>query len=385
MKKTRLFTPGPTPLFPEVQLALARPIIHHRTPEFRELLGTTRERLQAILKTGNEVLILACSGTGAMEASVRNILTEGDRALAVVAGKFGERWAEICESAAIPCSRLDKKAGEAATAGEILEAIDREPGISAVLLQGCETSTATSHDLRVISHELHSRHPDVFLIVDAITALGTQPVETDAWGLDVVISGSQKSFGLPPGLAFLSVSSRCAGRINSNPSRPYYFDLMKELDGQKKGQTAYTPAVSLVVALNEAARIILSQGVDAIVAEAQMMARATRRGLQAIGFRILSQAPSGAATAAYPPEGISGADLAKTMERNFGVKVAGGQGDLKGKIIRIAHLGYYDLLDVFSVLSALELSLKKLGAPVRLGSGLAAALEEADASGNRRS
>jgi aspartate aminotransferase-like enzyme len=378
MRKKRLFTPGPTPLIPEAQLAMAGEAMHHRTPEFQALLHETRRMLQTIYKTKSDVVILASSGTGAMEAAVSNLLSPGDAALAVVAGKFGERWADLCESYQVDCRSLLKEYGEAASAEEIVSALEEISEPQALLIQGCETSTATSHDLEAIARAVRERFPDLLIVVDAITALGSQPLETDAWDLDVVISGSQKSFSVSPGLAFLSVSARARRRLDQSPGGSrFYFDLRKELKGQAQGSTAYTPAVSLIASLHAACRKITEQGVDEIVEEAQQMARAARAGLQALGFRILSQRPAGAVTAAFPPEGVDAEALRKTLESRFGVKAAGGQGNLKGRIIRIAHLGYFDLLDVCAVLSALELCLLESGRSFALGSGVAAALEAA--------
>jgi serine---pyruvate transaminase len=377
MRKTRIFTPGPTPLMPQAQLAMARPIIHHRTPEFKELLSETRQGLKQIFKTENEVLILAASGTGAMEAAVGNLLSRDDQALAVVVGKFGERWVELCQSFGVPCRSLCRPYGEAATAEDIAGELEAQPRTTALLIQGCETSTATAHDLESIGAMIGERFPEVLIIVDGITAVGTQPVESDKWGLDVVISGSQKAFALPPGLAFMSLSPRAIKKMEQTKAPVYYFNLLNELKNQQKGQTAFTPAVSLVVALNEATRTILAEGLERVVSEAGLMAECTREGLRALGFRILSSSPANAVTAAFPPEGVSAGDLSKALEQRFGVKVAGGQGELKGKIIRIAHLGYFDTLDVFSVLSAIELCLVGMGRQVELGAGVRAALLKA--------
>jgi serine---pyruvate transaminase len=377
MRKTRIFTPGPTPLMPQVQLAMARPIIHHRTPEFKELLAETLSGLKQVFKTENEVLILAASGTGAMEAAVGNLLNREDKALAVVVGKFGERWVELCQSFGVPCRSLCKPYGEAASADEIARELETEPQTAALLIQGCETSTATSHDLESIGNMVRERFPEVIIIVDGITSVAAEPVETDKWGLDVVISGSQKAFALPPGLAFMSLSPRAVAKLERTKAPVYYFNLLKELKNQQKGQTAFTPAVSLIVALNEAVRAILAEGLDRVVSEAGLMAQCTREGLRALGFRILSSSPANAVTAAFPPEGVSAGDLSKTLEQRFGIKVAGGQGDLKGKIIRIAHLGYFDTLDVFSVLAAVELCLIGMGRPVEVGASLRAALLKA--------
>ena len=377
MRKTRLFTPGPTPLIPEAQLAMAKPIAHHRTPGFTELLLETRRNLQQIFGTQQDVVILASSGTGAMEAAVCSLLGAGDHALAVVAGKFGERWVEICETHQIECISLETAAGTAATAEEICEVLTAHPEVQALLIQGCETSTATAHDLEKISRLIRKEFPDVYMVVDAITALLTQPVETDAWGLDAVISGSQKSFGLPPGLAFLALSARALDRMAARRPGSYYLSLAREAASQRKGQTAFTPAISLIEGLHASTREILAQGCDRVIEEAERMARCTREGLKALGFKLLSSSPANAVTGAFPPDGVPAPELMQRLESEMGVKVAGGQGDLKKKIVRIAHLGYLDLLDVVSILSAVELCLLEMGMDIEPGRGVGAALKEA--------
>jgi len=364
-------------LFPEVQLAISKPIAHHRTPYFTELLLETRKDLQDIFRTKNDIVILASSGTGAMEAAVCNLLTSDDTALAVVAGKFGERWVEICQTHQIPCTSLTKEAGSQATSQEIHQLLSEGQDVRAVLIQGCETSTATSHDLEAISKMIRKEFPETLIIVDAITAMLTQPIETDEWGLDVVISGSQKSFGLPPGLAFLSLSPRAVELLGAHSPHSYYLNLAKEVSQQRKGQSAFTPAVSLIEGLSAATREILRQGCDSVIAESQRMARCTREGLLALRFKLLSSAPAAAVTGAFPPEGVEAPELVGKLESRMGIKVAGGQGELKKKIIRIAHLGYFDILDVVSVLSAIELCLLEMGAEIEVGASVQAALKEA--------
>lgn len=355
---------------------MARPAMHHRTPEFRELLLETRSNLQKIFDTCHEVVILASSGTGAMEASVANLLSPGDQAVAVVAGKFGERWLEICAAMGIECIPLTKQYGQAADAQEVAELLRWNRKARALLIQGCETSTATCHDLQSIAARAREVNPEILIVVDAITALGCQPLATDEWGLDVVISGSQKAFGIPPGLAFLSLSPRAVQVMEEGPGASrYYFNLAKELKSQVKGNTAYTPAVSLIAALLESTRRILAQGVPQVIRETEWMARATRDGLQSLGFRLLSEAPANAVTAAFPPSGVDAEELRKRLQDRFGVKVAGGQGELKGKIIRIAHLGYFDILDACSVLCAIELCLLELGRRIEAGSSIRAAMQ----------
>lgn len=360
---------------PETQSAMGRSIIHHRTPEFSDLFLQTRSNLQKIFRTENDVLILASSGTGAMEASVANLLGPQDLAVAVVAGKFGERWTEMCEAFGIPCVQLSKEYGEAATFGDISDVIRANPGVKALFLQGCETSTATSHDLEEIGRGMKESFPDVVVVVDGITAVGSQELRTDEWGLDVVIGGSQKAFAMSPGLAFMTISPKAIERVEKGSSSRYYFNLAKEIPAQRRGQTAFTPSVTLVDALHSATEVFLQQGLERIVEEAALMAACTRAGLSALDFCLLSKSPANAVTAAFSPEGIDASKLSKRLEERFGIKVAGGQGSLKGKIIRIAHLGYFDLLDVVSVLSAIELCLVEMGRDIELGSSLRAAMK----------
>lgn len=357
--------------------------MHHRTPEFRRLLLETRSHLQTIFRTSGDIVILACSGTGAMEAAVANLLTTEDQALAVVAGKFGQRWMDICSAHGIDCRPLCKEHGEAAPAEEIVEALSRAPETRALLLQGCETSTGTSHDVQSIAAAVRSRFPEVLIVVDAITTLACEPLETEAWDLDVVIGGSQKSFAMSPGLAFLSLSRRAQEQMSSARCAPYYFDLAREVEKQRQGETAFTSAVSLIEALHASAAEIVTQGLDAVIADAERMARCCRVGLRALGFQLLSKSPANAVTAVYPPAGIDAAMLSRELEQGFGIKVAGGQAALKGKILRLAHLGYFDLLDVFSVLGAVELTLQSLGEGPAPGTGVGAAVQEAVRASNR--
>lgn len=362
---------------PAAQTAMARPLIHHRTPEFREIFLAARDNLRKIFQTRQDLVILACSGTGAMDAAVVNLLAPGETALAVVAGKFGERWTEICDAHGVRCIPLCKEYGEAAEADEICARLRESPQVRALLIQGCETSTGTSHDLERISARVGEEFPQVLIVVDAITALGSQPLLVEQWGLDLVIGGSQKAFGMSPGLAFLSVGKRALERMRTRSSVPsYYFNLVKEAEKQRVGTTAFTAPVSLVEALKAVTDEMLAQGLDNVIREAETMARCTRAGLWALGFRLLSKSPSNAVTAAFPPDGLPAPELIGMLDERFGLKVAGGQNQLKGKIIRIAHLGYFDLLDVVAVLSAIELCLRARGLAVGAAGALKAALDE---------
>ena len=317
-----------------------------------------------------------------MEAAVSSLHSPGDKVQVIVAGKFGERWAQLAKAFGLECIRLHKDYGDAASPVEILNQLEKNQGVRSLFVKACETSTGTVHDLESISRVVRDKFPDILIIVDAISAIGSQPVEPDEWDLDVVISGAQKAFGVPTGLAFVSLGPRAVKALESDSYSPhYYLNLRKELAGQLSGNTAYTPAISLITALNKATSIMLEEGLEQLIGTANLMARCARKGLQELGFCLLSSSPANALTAAYPPPGISADELRTTLEESYGLKVAGGQGSLKGKIIRIAHLGYFDLLDVFSVLAAIEMCFHEMGKPVNLGRGVTAAMEEARSAG----
>ena len=352
---------------------MAAPLLHHRSKQFQLQLARTRNQLQQIFQTAEPVLILTSSGTGAMEAAIASLAGEHEKTLAVVAGKFGERWQQLCLRHEVECAALRREHGQAATPAEVAKAAVNEQA-TMVLLQGCETSTATSFDIEGIARELRRKCPAALIVVDAITALAAQPFEMDAWGLDVVISGGQKGFAAPPGLAFVALSQRAQDRLEKTRSRSYYLDLKRELAGQPDGRTAYTPAVTLVAAVDAATRAILNEGLEHVIAEAALMAHATRAALSSLGFELLSDRPSNAVTAAFPPPGVDAEQLRKSLDDSLGLKVAGGQGPLKGRIIRIAHLGYFDALDVMTVIGAIELTLAELGHTTHQGQGVVAAL-----------
>ncbi len=316
---------------------------------------------------------MSCSGTGAMEAAAANLVAAGALSLVIVAGKFGHRWVEICEAHGHNCVILAKEPGQAAGAKEICTELEKHPEVRTLFLQGCETSTATMHDLEAIGTTVRMQFPDVLVVVDGITAVGSQPVHTDEWGLDAVVSGSQKLFAVSPGLAFISLSKRATDRLTKTGG-VFYFNLQREVAGQREGRTSFTPAVTLVQSLQAATNEIVDQGIDRIVAEAELMARATRAGLRSLGCTLLSSSPANAATAAFPPSDVQASQLIERLEKRFGLKLAGGQGSLKGKIFRVAHLGYFDFLDVISVLGALEIVIEELSGRKRDGASLRAAM-----------
>ncbi len=375
MLKRYLLAPGPTPVPPEVLLAMARPVIHHRAPEFADLFAKVREDLKWVFQTGNDVLILASSGTGGMEGSVANFLSPGDKALVVNGGKFGERWGKLCKTFGVQVSDIKVEWGRAVDPQLVAEALKKDPSIKAVYVQASETSTGVAHDVRTLAETVKG-YEDTILVVDAITALGVFDIQTDAWGLDVVVSGSQKAFMLPPGLAFVSVSEKAWRLAEKAKNGAFYFDFKKERQSQVKNQTAYTPAVSLIFGLQEVLTMLKSEGLEAVFARQAKLAQAMREGAKAAGLALFAKdSPSDALTAISAPEGVDGQAVYKNLRVQYGITAAGGQDHLKGKIFRVSHMGYMDRFDVITALAAIEMVLKGLGHPVKLGSGVAKAQE----------
>jgi aspartate aminotransferase-like enzyme len=377
IQKQRLFTPGPTPLHPAVQEAMAKPIVHHRTDEFREVFAESLAGLKTFLKTTDDVLILACSGTGGMEAALVNVLSPGDKMLALVAGSFGERWSAIGRAHGMTVQELRAKWGEVVAPEDVARALDADPGIRAVFVQLNESSTGAAHDVQALARITRAR-PETLLVVDAISGAGALPLETQAWGVDVVVVGSQKALALPPGLAFLSVGARAWARIESARAARFYFDLRRERKAQAAGESAFTPAISHVLALRAGlAAVEAAGGVDALVGNAATLAAATRKAAEALGLPLVAPRAHGdALTALYPPPGLESGAIVKALKSEFGSTVAGGQGELKGRILRIAHLGYYDATDILGLLATLEIVLRRLGHRFEGGRGVAAAEDE---------
>jgi aspartate aminotransferase-like enzyme len=377
LKKERLFTPGPTALHPEVIRALAKPIIHHRTDEFRALFKSCNTGLKEFFRTSDEVLILASSGTGAMEAAIVNLLSPGDTMVACVAGNFGERWAQLGKAHGMNVTVLEAGWGEAVAPETVKAALDKDPEIKAVFVQLSESSTGACHDVEAIA-KITKASKNTLLVVDAISGAGAMKLETEAWGVDVVVVGSQKALALPPGLAFISANARAWERIEASKSPRFYFDLRKEKKSQGNGETAFTPAISLIVALKAALDFIGGLGgVTALVENAGALAGMSRAAGQALGLPFVSPKAYGdALTAFYPPAGIDSGAIVKGLKSEFLSTVAGGQGALKGKIFRIAHLGYYDTTDILGLLGTLEIVLQRLGHKFEPGKGVAAATQE---------
>ena len=381
-RKTRLFTPGPTPLLPAAQFAMAAADIHHRTAEFRALYTRVLAQLKEFVGTRNDVLLLSSSGTGAMEAAVSNLTSPGDKVLVLSAGKFGERWVSLAKAFGCTVDLVNVPYGKTFDLAEIKAAV--KPDTRAIYLQATETSTATRHDVRAIAAAVREANPDTLVVVDGITGLGTTHFDVDNWNIDILIGGSQKAVMIPPGLAYLSVSDKAWAAMETSKNPRYYFDLRKERKSAKAGESAYTPSVALIAGLGAALDYIagqaggnLPEGRVLLIENAETVAAMTRAGLTALGFTLFSpDAPSAAATAVSVPEGLDSGAVVKELKARFGAVITNGQGDMKGKIFRIAHLGFFDYMDTIALLGALEFIAKDtLKLPVQLGQGLAAAQE----------
>lgn len=375
MRKRYLLAPGPTPVAPEVLLAMARPVLHHRSPEFAELFGRVREDLKWLFQTRQDVIMLSSTGTGAMEAAVANFLSKGNKALVINGGKFGERWLKICQAFGVQVDELKVEWGRAVDPQKVTDRLKRDPSIKAVLVQASESSTGVAHNVRSLGEIVRS-YEETILIVDAVSAMGVFDLRTDEWDLDVVVSGSQKALMLPPGLGFVSVSEK-AWRLNEKAENArFYFNLKKERDSQIKNQTAYTASVSLVVGLHEVLAYLKKEGLEKIFSRHGLLAHAARQAMLAAGLTLFpKESPSDALTAVNAPAGTDGQVIYRTLRDRYGITAAGGQDHLKGKIFRFAHMGYMDLFDVIIAVSAVEMVLKGLGCPVRMGEGVRAAEE----------
>jgi aspartate aminotransferase-like enzyme len=361
MKKYQLMAPGPTPVPSEVLLAMAKPIIHHRTPEYEALFIEVRAALKKLVQTSAEVLPLACSGTGAMEAAVVNTLSAGDRVVVVRAGKFGDRWLD-----------LGAPFGQTVDAGRVAAALKSHPDVKAVLVQHSETSTGVLHDVR--AYAAVTKPHDAILIVDAVSSLGIADLPMDAWDIDVVVSGSQKGLMLPPGLGFCALSEKAWRKTRTSTLPKFYFSLADELKYVVKNEVRFTPAVSIVVGLREALRMVEAEGLANVFKRHDRLARATRAGVEALGLELFAKAtPSPAVTAVVPPKGVDSEKVVAAYSQGQNITIAGGQGEMKGKLFRLGHMGYAAEFDVINALAALEQVLAAIGQPVDFGSSIGAA------------
>ena len=381
LHKNRLFTPGPTPLLPAAQTAMASFTAHHRTADFRALFQRVLVDMKEFIGTHNDVLVLACSGTGVMEASVSNLTSPGDKVLVLTAGKFGERWTGLAKAFGCNVEVLAAPYGETFSLNDVR--VKLTPDVRVVFVQATESSTGARHDVEGIANIVRANGPDTLLVVDAITGLGTTDLDVDGWGVDVIIGGSQKALMIPPGLAYCAVSERAWHRMDTTTSPRYYFDLRKERKSAAKGESAYTPATSLFAALGAALEFIrgmgngdVAKGREVLVDNAEVCAAMTRAGAQALGLKLYATSPAAALTAICSPDGIDSGKIVKEFRESFDAVVANGQGEMKGQIFRIAHIGYYDYLDTIGILGALEhVVARATGKAIDYGSAVRAAQE----------
>ncbi|AEA34617.1 pyridoxal-phosphate-dependent aminotransferase family protein [Hippea maritima] len=369
--KRYLLTPGPTPVPEDIALLMAKPMIHHRTSEFKNIFAETVQLAKSIFQTRNDVVIFASSGSGAMEAAVSNVLNENEKAITINAGKFGERWTKLVRAFGANPIELSYEYGDYAKPEDIKKVLDNNGDVKAVYIQASETSTATYHPIDEIGLMLKEYYPDVLFVVDGITAYGAIDVKTDDWGIDIAITGSQKALMLPPGLSLLAISDKAKDKIKNTKNRYYYFDILGEIDA---GAGKFTPAVSLVIGLNGAFKRLLDEGLENVFRRHALLSKATQEACKALGLELLSRRPANSLTAAYAPQNIDSSKIIGIM-RDYGVEISNGQGHLKGKIFRIAHLGYFDKADILMGISTLEIALRKLGVNAAFGEGIKRAME----------
>ncbi|ACF13669.1 Serine--glyoxylate transaminase [Chloroherpeton thalassium ATCC 35110] len=369
--KKRLFTPGPTPVPENVMLRMAAPIIHHRNPEFVEILSRVHADLKYLFQTEQPVVVLSSSGTGGMEATVTSLFSPGDKLITVNGGKFGERWGQLAKTFTGNCVELTVEWGTAVQPEQILEALKNNPDTKGVLITHSETSTGTATDIKAIA-QIVRENSDALICVDGITAVGAHEVRFDEWGLDACVTGSQKGLMMPPGLAMIALSERAAKAIEASKTPNYYFSLKKALKSHAKDDTPYTPAVSLVIGLDESLQMIKAEGIENVWKRHERLANACREGCAALGMKLFSNSPSFAVTPVWLPEGVDWKTFNKALKSDNGITVAAGQDEYKGKIFRISHLGFYDELDMLLVIGALEFTLKQIGHPFEYGSGVSA-------------
>jgi aspartate aminotransferase-like enzyme len=369
MKQAKLFTPGPTAVPAEVLETMGRPLIHHRTGQFRDAHREVLDNLRYIMQTKNPVVVLSSSGSGAMEAAVVNLTQPGDKVLATVNGKFSERWAVIARRYGVETVTLEAEWGEPVTPEQLERAFDQNPDVAVLFTTHSETSTAVLQDVGVFARIAHDR--GALIAVDGITSVGAHDVLTDEWGLDAVVGGSQKGVMTPPGVAYASLSPNAIAKMEAGRHPCFYFDLLAAVKSADKGDTPYTPSISLFLGLQRALQMMREEGIENVISRHAANATAVRAAVSALGLRQLSSSPSNAVTAVVPPDGTA-PDIVKTMESRYGVKIAGGQNQLKGKIFRLGHLGYYEPSDMQMMIAALEGTLIDLGIAKEHGAGLAA-------------
>ena len=374
MEHPYLMTPGPSPVPAQVREELAKEMIHHRTDQFRAVLKETAQGLQYVFCTQNPVLILASSGTGAMEAAVSNFFSSGDKVITVVGGKFGERWQELALAYGLKPYKIDVEWGDVVDIEKIGDLLKKDKEIKGVFATLCETSTATVFNIEEIARVV--KNYQAILIVDAVSGLGQDKLLADEWGVDVVVSGSQKGFMLPPGLGFISISEKAKQLMAQSNLPKYYFDLKKALKSYEKNDTPYTAAVSLVRALAKALEMIRKETIESRWEKFAKMAKATQAAVKSLGLELFSKHPASSVTAAVVPLGIKATDIVKKLRSDYGISIAAGQAQVKEKIIRIAHMGYINEQDLIMCFSLLEKVLADLGEKVNYGISVKTLQEE---------
>jgi aspartate aminotransferase-like enzyme len=375
MLKRYLFAPGPTPVPPEVLLAMSAPIIHHRSPDFFPILDSAKKGLQWLYQTKNDVLILSSTGTGGMVGAVNNFFNHGDRVLVINAGKFGERWTKICRAYGLKVEEITVEWGYAVKPEMVEDRLKKNLGIKGVFVQASETSTGVYHDIKTLA-SIVKKYDDTLFIVDAISALVAHDLRTDAWGIDIMVGGSQKGVMLPPGIAFVSVSEKAWDKAETSKLPKFYFNFKKERETLAKNQTNFTSPVTLIMGLNESLKMLQAEGLKNVFKRHEKLANVMRKAVQAIGLELYSkESPSNSVTAIMTPPRIDGQAVYKNLRDKYGITAAGGQDRAKGKIFRIAHLGYSDRFDVITAIAGIEMVLKGMGYRVKLGTGVAVAEE----------
>lgn len=375
MLKRYLLAPGPTPVPPEALLAMAMPIIHHRSPDFLPVLDSAKKGLQWLYQTKNDVLIICSTGTGGMVGSVNNFFSPGDRALVINGGNFGERWTKICKSYNLSVEEIKVDWGHAVKPEDVEKALKKDPSIKGVFVQASETSTGVYHDIKALA-SIVKKHENTIFVVDAISALVAHDLRMDEWGIDVMIGGSQKGLMLPPGLAFVGISDKAWKFAESSKSPKFYFNFTAERKKLKDNQTNFTSPVSLIIGLNACMKMLQAEGLENAFKRHETLAHATREAVKALGLEMFTkESPSNSVTAIDAPKGLDGQEIYKNLRVKYGITAAGGQGQVKGKIFRIAHLGYAGTFDVITAIAGVEMTLKGMGHPVKLGTGVAVAQE----------
>ncbi|MBS1114100.1 MAG: soluble hydrogenase 42 kDa subunit [Nitrospirae bacterium] len=373
MLKRYLLAPGPTPVPSEILLSMAAPIIHHRSPDFLPVLDSAKKGLQWLYQTKNDVLILSSTGTGGMVGAVNNFFNQGDEVLVVNGGKFGERWTKICQAYGLKVEEIVVEWGYAVKPEEVEERLKKNKNFKGVFVQATETSTGVYHDIQALS-SIVRKYEDTLLVVDAISALVAHDLRTDEWGIDIMVGGSQKGVMLPPGIAFVSVSEKAWKKAETSKMPKFYFNFKKERENLAKNQTNFTSPVTLIIGLNAALQMLQTEGLENVFKRHERLANATRKAVQAIGLELYpKESPANSVTAIMTPPTIDAQAVYKDLRVKYGITAAGGQDKAKGKVFRIAHLGYSDRFDIITAIAGIEMVLKAMGYPVQLGMGVAVA------------